>query len=215
MSRFNWSLFLIGIIFLTLRFTSGGSCYAQANSDPWLIVASGEKGTINIHTTREDLVQSFGDTNVVDKDVDVGEGETEPGTVVFPNDTERRIEVLWKDPDKKIAPKSATITGSKSRWHAAHGISLAASLEDLEAVNGRPFAVSFGTDEPGAILSWRGGLLDREFGNGQVFVTLGCTPSNGSRQNCPPRLGGNSDKPAIRKLRLRVSRITWEFLYTQ
>jgi len=183
------------------------SCAAQSDSDAWLILASGQKGLINMHTSRADLARLFGDKNVVDKDVDVGEGETEPGTVVFSNDAERRIEVLWVDPDKKDALKSATITGSKSRWHAAHGITLGASVEDIERVNGRAFAISFGTDEPGAIVSWHRGRLEGDLGNGQVFVTLQPT----TKERIRPNWGGDSDTPAMRKLKLCVSKISWRF----
>ncbi len=129
-------LVVVGMVFIL---TQIDLCLAQSTSDNWLIVASAEKGVVNLHTTRVDLVRSFGNANVVDKDVDVGEGETEPGTVVFPNDPERRIEILWKDPEKKNEPKSATISGSTSRWHATHSISLGTSLEQLQSINGFRF----------------------------------------------------------------------------
>ena len=77
---------------------------AQSAPDPWLILADGTAGTINSKTTRADLVRSFGAANVMDRDVDIGEGETEPGTVVFSKEPERSIDILWKDPATKRAP---------------------------------------------------------------------------------------------------------------
>ena len=74
---------------------------SQGTPDPWLILASSEKGTINGHITRADLVRVYGRANVVDRDVEVGEGETEPGTIIFPNDPKRSIEILWKDPGQE------------------------------------------------------------------------------------------------------------------
>lgn len=69
---------LAGILVLLLA-----SALGQAESDPWLIPASGAKGPINRHTTREDLIRSYGSSNVVDQDADVGEGEIEPERFFF------------------------------------------------------------------------------------------------------------------------------------
>ena len=54
--------------------------FGQAAPDPWLILASGERGSINAHTSRQDLVRMYGAANVVDQDVDIGEGEMQSGT---------------------------------------------------------------------------------------------------------------------------------------
>jgi len=149
--------------------------HAQPAEDAWLILASGEKGSIHAHTTRADLVRTYGAANVVDKDVDVGEGETEPGTVIFPNDPERLIEILWKDPEKKTLPASAQLSGAKSRWKTAHNISLGTSLKDLERLNGRPFKLAgFGWDYSGTVLSWENGSLAADFagGHGRGIIRL-------------------------------------------
>jgi hypothetical protein len=66
----------------------------------------------------------YGAANVVDQEVDAGEGETDLATILFPSDPQRSIEIFWKDPDKKTAPSSATIRGKRaggmlcmgSRW---------------------------------------------------------------------------------------------------
>src|SRR5437016_7083504 len=116
------SAYFLGLAALVFIVTTLG--FGQAAPDLWLILANGEKGPINLHTTRADLVRAYGTASVVDQDVDIGEGETEPGTVVFPKDKHRAIEILWTDQATKTAPKSATIRGRASRWHAAHGISL-------------------------------------------------------------------------------------------
>lgn len=146
----------------------------QSEPDPWLILLSGEKGVIGAHTTRQVLVRTFGAANVIDKDIDVGEGETEPGTVLFPKDPQRLIEILWKDAGK-TTPASGQIEGSKSRWRAAHNISLGTSLKELERLNGRPFHLAgFGWDYSGTVLSWDEGSLAAEFngGNGRLLLRL-------------------------------------------
>ena len=90
--------------------TSGKISY-----DPWLILANGEKGSINAHTTREHLVRTDGASNVTDRDVDLELGEVRLETVLFARDPERRIEIRWKDPSLKTKPASATIRGKASR----------------------------------------------------------------------------------------------------
>ncbi|HEY6372804.1 MAG TPA: hypothetical protein VIX37_19665 [Candidatus Sulfotelmatobacter sp.] len=140
--------------------------FAQTAADPWLILASGEKGAINAHTTRQHLHRVYGASNVSEQDADVGDGEIEPETVLFANDPERRIEILWKDPDKKAEPTSVSVRWKKSRWHAEHGITLGTSVNELEYVNRRRFRfalINEGTDQAEELFSWRGGLLGKEF----------------------------------------------------
>ena len=72
------------------------TAFGQAQADPWLILVSGEKGAINSHTTRKDLVRMYGAANVVDQDVDIGEGEMESEAFLFPKDPQRQIEICGK-----------------------------------------------------------------------------------------------------------------------
>src|SRR6266550_1204397 len=118
------------------------AAFSENTSDPWIIPPRGEGGDIGKSTTREDLVRLFGTSNVIDRDVDLGEGETEPGTVVFSRDPKRSIEILWKDPATKRTPKQFQIQGQESLWKTAHGISLGTSLKELERLNGRPFLLT-------------------------------------------------------------------------
>jgi hypothetical protein len=191
------------------------SALGQAVSDPWLILASGEKGLINAHTTRGDLVRAYGASNVVDRD---GEGETEAGTVVFPQDPQRSIEILWKDPEKKAEPSCLTISGKTSRWHAVHGISLGMSLSELERLNGRPFHLAgFAWDYSGTVLSWDRGSLAAELdgGHGRLIVRLDPPYDDrvpGAEQS--QAMGDRdftSDHPVMQKLNPKTYQIIWVF----
>src|SRR5258705_11091353 len=90
------------------------SAFCEAPPDSWLILATGEAGTINVKTTKADLVHIFGARNVADQDIELGEGETAPGTVVFPKDPKRLIEIIWKYSVLKREPKSITLRGEAS-----------------------------------------------------------------------------------------------------
>jgi len=194
------------------------SGFGQAKPDPWLILVSGESAPINAHTTRQDLVRAYGAPNVVDQDIDVGEGETQPGTVVFPKDPARLIEIVWRDPDKKTQPSFAQIQGSTSRWKAAHSVSLGTSLKEMEHLNGRSFTLAgFGWDYSGTVLSWEKGALAEELdgGHGRVIVRLD-SPSNGQAPDADQSqvLGDrdfSSGNPVMQKLNPKAYQILWMF----
>jgi hypothetical protein len=207
------SLFsLAGVLVLFL-----GSALGQAESDPWLILASGAKGSIRAATTREDLVRLYGESNVVDQDADVGEGEMEPETILFPNDPERRIEILWKDPERRADPSSVAIRGKVSRWHAVHGISLGTTVSQLQRDNGRPFRWTLtndGTDMAEELISWQGGVLEKEFqGDGRVFLSLERSPTKGTKPRGPSDFSLDSDSPVMRAQNPHVSEISWVFSF--
>jgi len=200
---------LAGLVFLATM-----AAFGQTAPDPWLILASGAKGAINVHTTRQDLVRVYGAENVVDEDVDIGEGEMQSATFLFPKDPERRLEIMWKDPDTKTAPGTADILGRKSRWHAIHGITLGTSASEMERINGRPFRFALtndGTDMAEELISWRGGSLEKEFqGDGRVILELEWA-AKGAKQRGPHDIETSSDNPVWRAQNPHVTRMSWVF----
>jgi len=100
--------------------------------------------------------------------ISVGEGASEPGTLVFPNDPARRIEILWHDEKQQRRPALIRV-GAGALWHfratddpGADGATLGVGtpLAAVEAANGRPFTLSgFEWDYGGFVTDWRGGRL--------------------------------------------------------
>jgi hypothetical protein len=191
--------------------------FSQATLDPWLILAGGEKGAINPNTTRKDLVRMYGAANVVDDEVEVGEGEMETVTTVFPKDPKRSIEIMWKDSDKKTVPDSLTIRGCASRWKTAHNISLGMPLKQLEGLNGRPFHLSgFGWDYGGSVLSWSDGTLAPELSGarGHVILRLTCSGNSVTKEEgskVAPDGDFSSQDPIMQKMNPTVGEIRWVF----
>jgi hypothetical protein len=206
-------VFLCGLAAVLISLST--HAFAQAESDPWLIRTNGDKSPINVHTTRQDLVRLYGASNVVDQDVDVGEGEMQSATFLFPNDPERRIEILWKDPNAKTSPESADISGKKSRWHAIHGITVGTSAAELEQLNGRPFHFALtnnGTDMARETISWRGGQLQKEFqGRGRIILEIQDSPSKSARPRSPADFEVDSDNPTWRAQSPQITRMSWFF----
>lgn len=153
---------------------------AVQNGDTlWLFGPSPDQDAIRASTTENLLVRQFGAANVKDDSLDAGEGETIAGTVLFPTDSARRVEVIWDD----SAPVHTRIgmlrvRGSHSLWLVAPGVTLGTPLTQLEALNHGPFTLSgFGWDYGGTVTSWRGGTLDTLWtgvgGPGRVGVRMG------------------------------------------
>lgn len=188
--------------------------FGQTKSDPWLILTNGEKGAINARTTREDLKRLYGDTNVVDQNMYVDEGDPETGTVLFPNDPERRIEILWRDYAEEANPREVTISGKVSRWHTVHGISLGTTYSELARINGRPFPINWGTDQGSVVLSWNGGALEKALRDtGIVFIWFNDAPSSRTTQNGTSRKRRNRPNAMKGNQGRRVNQMTWKFPY--
>jgi hypothetical protein len=184
------------------------TAFGQAQADPWLIVPSGEQGSINARTTRQDLVRLYGPSNVVDQDIDVGEGDIETATVLFPNNPKRMVEILWQDQQKQAYPNSVIIYGKASRWHTVHGISLGMSYSELARLNGKPFAISWGTCEGNVVASWEGGQLDKDLKD--VSVWFDDIPSDNTKKKASG-VSRNERPPTKGKRERRVNQIAWGF----
>lgn len=114
-------------------------------------------------TTHADIVVRYGKQNVADGEVYVGEGFTEPGTVLFPDAPDRRLELIWHDKKERRQPAHAfTPLGTKkSRWQV-EGIALLVDLKTLERMNRKPFRLAgFGWDYAGTVASWSDGEVEK------------------------------------------------------
>lgn len=111
------------------------------------------------------LVARFGRANVVTAELDGAEGSTERGTVLFPKDKARRIEIFWHDTAKSRRPASVRIRGSSGWVVRAPGqpgrtVGVATSLAGVEEANERPFMLNgFAWDMGGYGTDWKGGKL--------------------------------------------------------
>lgn len=83
---------------------------AQELSD-WLIVPGESVGPITAMTSEAILEELFGPGNVESIEVYMGEGFTEPGTAVYPEEPTKRIEVVWRS-DSRTVPKEVRLTGT-------------------------------------------------------------------------------------------------------
>jgi hypothetical protein len=163
----------------------GGS----AASNDWLIVPGKRAGPITPNTTRADLARSFGAKNVQDGDIVASDGGREAGTIVFDDQPDSWVGVLWRDesPDahvRSIVFCRGSELAEKCRWHTEEGVSFGMDLKTLERLNGRKFKVNgFDWGYGGLITSWEGGRLDRlEAECGRVTLRLDPPPGEPSEE---------------------------------
>lgn len=125
-----------------------------------LNVALGERvGAIKADTTRNKLVELYGAENVADTAYPIGEGETLPGTIVFPG-TSREATIVWAPDRKNEMVDRVVITGEE--WLLPEGIRHGDELGKVEKLNGGPFMIyGFGWDY-GGVGYFKGGKLDRK-----------------------------------------------------
>ena len=101
-------------------------------------------------------------------DIDIGEGFTEAGTIVFGSSSMDRMEVLWLEPEARRRPRRVTVrqpntSRPASRWRTPGGLALGAHLQEVERQNRRPFRLAgFGWDYGGTVMAWAGGRFNTD-----------------------------------------------------
>jgi hypothetical protein len=186
------------------------------DSETWHITPGGKRGVISSQMSEADLIAIFGQKNVKYGDVDIGEGQTLPGTILFDSEPTARLEVLWTDNEHKRLPKQAQAFGTESRWKTTADISLGTSLKELERINGKPFRlIGFDVDGEGTVRSWQGGRLEKEFGRAGVIVRLRPSKELHVTAEESSSVGGASDfsseNSVMQKMNPTVYEIIWVF----
>jgi len=155
---------VVGSIALTAVLT--GSLAAQS---PRLEISC---GAISDRTTLSDLRQKYGDANV--REV-AGAGDGRPGAVLFPDASDKRIDVTWVDVSRtKLA--SFMAWDRKSAWRTPQGVKPGQAIADVADLNGRAFILrGFAQPDAGQVVSWMGGKL-AELDAGSCHVVVRLTP---------------------------------------
>jgi hypothetical protein len=189
------------------------SAATTAPTSPWRIVPGRAAGPVTATSSEADLARHYGAGVVKPIRVELGEGETTPGTVLFPGDSSRRVEIVWRDTVSRSRPSRLILRGSRSEWTVGPGISLGTSLQDLERINGRPFTLAgFGWDYAGVVTEWGGGTLDSALAGVKLYLD----PGPAQYQSAPYSqvLGDrdySSSSPPMQQLNPRVAQIFVDF----
>jgi len=135
-------------------------------------------------STHMKLAIKYDSRNMTFGQVDGPEGTKIPGTILFPNDPRRRLEVLWANNVGRTDTSIIAING-KSQWIAPKGMKLGLPLAALEKANGRPFKLSsFGSDGTAGVAGWEGGALGSIPGDCKIGIRLAADPkATGAARN--------------------------------
>lgn len=193
-----------------------------------LRLTCGADSTIQATTTPEDLERRFGKENVKDGDIYVGEGSSEPGTLLFPGDAEKEIGIIWRGSGGRKHPATVRtfvhfeqrasdhyeeVAQRTTAWKGPGGITIGTDLKAVERLNRRPFRLTgFGWDGSGTVLSWGGGRLASE-GSG-CYLMLRFTPPEQMIPETKPVTGSeifSSGHPAMQKVNPTVYQMILSF----
>jgi len=196
-----------------LASTAYGRDTSSGSEPDWLIVPGQRAGALHRTSSEVQLAQAYGRDAVQPLRVELGEGVTAPGTVLFATDSLRRLEVLWHDTVARERPTRLVLRGSESRWQLPANISLGVGLRELERRNGRRFTLAgFGWDYGGVITDWEGGALAAQLPGVRLYLD----PATAQYQTAAYRevLGDrdySSGTPAMQALNPRVYQIYIDF----
>lgn len=139
--------------------------------------------------------------------------ETEPGVILYPDDPQRRIEIILDDPDK-THPGMITVYGEKSLWRGPAGLRMGSSLSDVVKANGKPVTIpGFDWDLGNSVFD-DGGALRGLMGEGCAFYVELKLTVDVSNADAAEILGDRmvtSDNPAVKRAKpvVNVMRISW------
>ncbi len=219
------SVFYIVTLAVLLGLIISAGC--SNGGDDYLIVPGIRVGKIRSDTSEADLAKLFGAGLVKPAEIPMGEGETEPGTIILAPDSLSTLGIIWKDREHRNNPLEIRWQGTKCRWETAEGVTLGITLKELEAANGRPFQLlGFGWDYAGTFMRSNGGklaYLDREHTSsnrpsaGEILVRM--QPPNGATGASPDSdyfaVSGDrefsSGHPAMQKLNPSVYEMIFFF----
>ncbi|HZI89327.1 MAG TPA: hypothetical protein VFD83_02630 [Candidatus Polarisedimenticolia bacterium] len=200
---------------LLLLLTFVTACGKAPAPGEWRVVPRDASSALGKNSASEaELRTAYGDKNVTRGRVVLGEGFATEGTILFPGDTLRQIEVVWEDSTHQAIPARVFLRGDRSLWKLPRDVTLGMTLAELERRNGRPFTLSgFGWDYEGAVVSWAGGILDTAL-TSDVKVYLRparvdwARPEYGALQGDRPF---PSSQPEMRALNPRVYQIVVDY----
>ncbi len=141
-------------------------------------------GPVTAETSEAKLIRRLGAQHVKTTQIYLGEGMSEPGTILFPNAPAKTLEIRWKNPKVRRKPDVVFLRNIVSNWSngsgsfyvnlnrpaadwkTPEGITLGTRLSELERLNGKPFEVSMeclGSDAQCGVVSWHGGKLEHPY----------------------------------------------------
>lgn len=139
-------------------------------------------GPLGPEATLESLRGRFGKEHVQVAEVPLGEGDSEQGVILFPEQAEQRAYLYFEDPQALVGLAGVRVLDPQSRWQLEPGIRIGLPATDLVALNGAPVSYSgFGWDYGGTVIDWHEGKLAGDEGR-RWSVALDIPPVTGEAE---------------------------------
>jgi hypothetical protein len=159
------------------------------------------------NSSHEKLVSAFGAGNVTFREIANVEGDRIPASVVFPDDPSRRLSIIWMNSEARRELSAIWIDG-ESQWAGIGSIRLGMSIDQVEALNRKPFKLTgFGWDYGGTVTDWKGGAMARLSGGCRMSLRFTPKPERLEDDYIEGEQQFPSDEPGIRASRAVVTRI--------
>ena len=134
----------------------------------WTCAPMQQVGPIKANFSEADIINYFGAGNVKRQDIGLGEGETAPGTIVWPNSKNKLI-IKWREGQEYKQIEKVRIDGQGAEWKTREGIGVGTSLEELVRINGKHFKFfGFEWDYEGLTTDWENGAINKKLA---VYLT--------------------------------------------
>jgi hypothetical protein len=174
------------------------------------------EGNFPADLSADALAQRYGAANVAHDSLYLGEGMFEQGTILFPTDSTRRAEILWKDIPARRNPRVVRVTAQNSKWQTPNGLKIGLDLRGAEKLNGRAFRIAgFGFDGSGTVTSWDGQLASGTTSPCEMRARFNDLPSGSSTQASYRQVIGDrifsSGHPALQTLNPKLSLLWLEY----
>lgn len=120
-------------------------------------LACNSASSLKPNVTKESLIATYGAANVTEETLPWVDS-TETAVVLFANDPEMRIELLWLD---KTSGGPRVIQTDGAKWTGPLGLHAKASMADVEAANGAPVSLmGFSNHNAGEANDFHAGKLE-------------------------------------------------------
>lgn len=106
----------------------------SAAQDEWTLVPGRGAVGIGPNVSHAMLLARLDDSLVRVSRLPADDGSSVPGTVLFPDDSLQRLEILWQDTTRFERPAVLRVRGTASRWRLQSGTALGSRAADGSVV---------------------------------------------------------------------------------
>lgn len=168
-------------------------------------------GVFGIDTSEARFIETFGKDNVVTGEVPGPEGTTMIATTVYPGDPEREFQAVWWNETDFTDLSYVSVPAGDV---APGGVKLGMTIEEVEALNGEPFAITGFWWDYGGSAGFQKGRLAELPDDCRVLLTFEPTAELPAGVDSGPISGDRevpSDLPLLRRVEPRVTEIVFGY----